>query len=80
VRVSIEDVVNLICSFIGFGEIIVRSNSGKGAIERPNFCANWQCREALKRVAAGEPLREIALSYAVDHGTISRLARHAAEL
>ena len=38
-------------------------------------------REALKRVAAGEPLREIALSYAVDHSTISRLkARHAAEM
>jgi hypothetical protein len=32
----------------------------------------------LKRVAAGEQLREIALSYAVDHPTISRLeARHA---
>jgi hypothetical protein len=32
----------------------------------------------LKRAAAGEPLREIALSYAVD---ISRLkARHAAEI
>ena len=30
-------------------------------------------REALKRVAAGEPLHEIALSYAVDHATISRL-------
>jgi len=38
-------------------------------------------REALKRVAAGEPLREIALSYAVGHSTISRLkARHAAEM
>ncbi len=36
---------------------------------------------ALKRVAAGEPLREVALSYAVDHSTISRLkARHAAEM
>jgi hypothetical protein len=35
----------------------------------------------LKRVAAGEPLREIALSYAVDHSTISRLkARHAVEM
>jgi DNA invertase Pin-like site-specific DNA recombinase len=34
-------------------------------------------REALRRVAEGEPLREIALSYAVDHSTISRLkARH----
>jgi hypothetical protein len=30
-------------------------------------------REALKRVAAGEPLREVALSYNVDHSTISRL-------
>jgi len=39
-----------------------------------------QAREALKRVAAGEPLREIALSYNVDHSTISRLkARYAAE-
>jgi hypothetical protein len=35
-------------------------------------------REALKRVAAGEPLREIALSYNVDHSTISRLAQGAA--
>jgi hypothetical protein len=32
-------------------------------------------------VAAGEPLREIALSYAADHSTIWRLkTRHAAEL
>jgi DNA invertase Pin-like site-specific DNA recombinase len=38
-----------------------------------------QAREALKRVAKGEPLREIALSYDVDHSTISRLkARHVA--
>jgi DNA invertase Pin-like site-specific DNA recombinase len=38
-----------------------------------------QAREALKRVAEGEPLREIALSYDVDHSTISRLkARHVA--
>jgi hypothetical protein len=37
--------------------------------------------KALKRVAAGESLREIALSYAVDHSTISRLkARPAAEV
>jgi hypothetical protein len=40
-----------------------------------------QAREALKRVAAGEPLREIALSYDVDHSTISRLkARYVAEV
>jgi hypothetical protein len=39
-----------------------------------------QAREALKRVAAGETLREIALSYNVDHSTIHRLgARNAAE-
>jgi hypothetical protein len=34
-----------------------------------------QAREALKRVAAGEPLREIALSYAVDHSTMPRRRR-----
>ena len=35
----------------------------------------------LKRVATGEPLREIALSYNVDHSTIFRLkARYAAEV
>jgi hypothetical protein len=35
---------------------------------------SWhQAREALKLVAAGEPLREIALSCAVDRLTISRL-------
>jgi DNA invertase Pin-like site-specific DNA recombinase len=38
-----------------------------------------QAGEALKRAAEGESLREIALSYAVDHSTISRLkARHVA--
>ena len=40
-----------------------------------------QAREALKRVKAGETLREIALSYNVDHSTIHRLkARYAAEV
>jgi DNA invertase Pin-like site-specific DNA recombinase len=40
-----------------------------------------QVREALKRVPAGEPMRQIALSYNVDHSTISGLkARYAAEL
>ena len=39
-----------------------------------------QTREALKRAEAGETLREIALSYNVDHSTISRLkTRYAAE-
>jgi hypothetical protein len=40
-----------------------------------------QAREALKRVASGETLREIALSCNVDHATIGRLkARYAAEV
>jgi len=39
-----------------------------------------QAREALKRVGESEPLREISLSYNVDHWTISRLKiRYAAE-
>jgi len=45
---------------------------------RPKL-TKYQAREALKRVATGETLREIALSYNVDHSTISRLrVRHAA--
>jgi energy-coupling factor transporter ATP-binding protein EcfA2 len=48
---------------------------------RPRKLTPHQAREALKRVDAGEPLREIALSFNVDHSTISRLkARHAAEV
>ena len=40
-----------------------------------------QAREALKREAAGEPPREIALSYNVDHSTIHRIkARYAAKV
>ena len=40
-----------------------------------------QAREALKSVAAGEPLREVALSYNLDHSTISRLkTRYAVEV
>jgi hypothetical protein len=34
-----------------------------------------QAREVLRRATAGEPLREIALGYAVDRSTISRLMR-----
>ena len=46
---------------------------------RPRKLTPHQAREALRRVNAGEPLREIALSFNVDHSTISRLkARHAA--
>jgi len=39
----------------------------------PTAGGKHQAREALKRVAAGEPLREVALSYNVDHSTICRL-------
>jgi hypothetical protein len=49
---------------------------GKGFGRSPMLKKHY-APEALKRVAAGQPLREIALSYAVDHSTISRLkARH----
>ena len=37
---------------------------------RKSKLTKHQAREALKRVAAGETLREIALSYNVDHSTI----------
>jgi DNA invertase Pin-like site-specific DNA recombinase len=37
--------------------------------------------QALKRLAACEPLRGVALSYNVDHSTISRFkSRHAAKI
>jgi DNA invertase Pin-like site-specific DNA recombinase len=50
---------------------------GVGFGRKPKL-TKQQAREALRRVAAGEPLREIALSFNVDHSTISRLkARHA---
>ena len=68
--------------------ILQRTNEGRARamsegirFGRKPKLTKLQAREALKRVAAGEPLREIALSYAVDHSTISRLkARHAAEM
>jgi DNA invertase Pin-like site-specific DNA recombinase len=68
--------------------IAVRTNEGRKRARangvlfgRPRKLTSHQIREALKRVAVGEPLREIALSYAVDHSTISRLnARYAAEV
>ena len=46
---------------------------------RPKL-TKYQAREALKRVAVGETLREIALFYNINHSTISRLkARYAGE-
>ena len=68
--------------------ILQRTNEGRARAmaegtrfgRRPKLTKH-QAREALKRVAAGEPLREIALSYNVEHSTIHRLkARCAAEV
>jgi DNA invertase Pin-like site-specific DNA recombinase len=48
---------------------------------RPRKLTPHQTREAIKRVTTGEPLREIALSFNVDHSTISRLkTRQTAEV
>jgi DNA invertase Pin-like site-specific DNA recombinase len=68
--------------------ILQRTNEGRARalaegtrFGRKPKLTRHQAREALNRVAAGEPLREIALSYAVDHSTIGRLkARHTAEV
>jgi hypothetical protein len=64
--------------------ILQRTNEGRARamaegrqFGRKPKLTKHQAREALKRVAAGEPLREIALSFN-DHSTISPLkARHA---
>ncbi|RPI41856.1 MAG: hypothetical protein EHM59_19210 [Betaproteobacteria bacterium] len=42
------------------------------ATRRPKLTSH-QRREALERRASGEPLVDIARSYAVSHSTISRL-------
>jgi DNA invertase Pin-like site-specific DNA recombinase len=69
-------------------QILQRTNEGRvrALAEGVRFgrkpkLTKHQAREALKRMAAGETLREIALSYDVDHSTISRLkARYVAEV
>jgi len=67
--------------------IFQRTNEGRARAmaegtrfgRRPEL-SKHQAREALKRVAVGGTLREIALSYNIDHSTISRLkARYAGE-
>jgi IS30 family transposase len=45
---------------------------------RPKLTAH-QRREAIARREAGEPIVEIARSYAVAHSTISRLKEHPLE-
>jgi DNA invertase Pin-like site-specific DNA recombinase len=68
--------------------ILQRTNEGRvramaegTRFDRTPKLTKHQAREALKRAAAGETLREIAMSYNVDHSTIHRLkARYAAEV
>jgi DNA invertase Pin-like site-specific DNA recombinase len=68
--------------------IVVRTSAGRRRAQalgvlfgRPRKLSPQRAREALKRVVAGKTLREIALSCAVDHSTISRLKmRQAAEV
>jgi DNA invertase Pin-like site-specific DNA recombinase len=68
--------------------ILQRTNEGRARamaegtrFGRKPKLSKHQAREAVERVAAGERRRTTALSYAVDHSTISRLkALHAAEL
>ena len=66
-----------------FERELIRARTGEGrkrAVERgvkmgrkPKMTAH-QVKEALRRVDAGERLREIARSYNVSHSTISRLS------
>ena len=60
--------------------ISASGNEKSAKVGRKPKLTKHQAREARKRVTAGEPLREIALSYAVDHSTISRLKTRAAGL
>lgn len=62
--------------------VVARTSEGRKRAQahsmlfgRPRKLAPHQAREALKRIEASQPLRESALTYAVDHSTISRLAR-----
>ena len=68
-----------------FERDLIRARTGEGrkrAIERgvkmgrPPKLTPHQKKEALRRVAAGEPTREIALTYNVHNSTISRLDKN----
>ena len=62
-------------------EVRARAMADGTRFGRKPKLSKHQAREVLKRVAAGEPMRQIALSYNVDHSTITRLkARYAAEV
>lgn len=65
-----------------FERDLIRARAGEGRkraiargvkMGRPSKLTPHQKKEALRRVAAGEPIREVALSYNVHNSTISRL-------
>jgi hypothetical protein len=63
-----------------WGEIGARQRAFARPIRRQSFFGRGRAAKSF-RAPAGEPLREIALSYDVDHSTISRLkARYVAEV
>lgn len=66
-----------------FERELIRARTGEGRkrakargvkLGRKPKLTPHQRREALERRATGEPVRDIARSYAVSHSTISRLA------
>jgi DNA invertase Pin-like site-specific DNA recombinase len=66
-----------------FERELIRARTGEGRerakargvkMGRKPKLTDHQQREAIKRRDKGEPMREIARSYAVSHSTISRLA------
>jgi DNA invertase Pin-like site-specific DNA recombinase len=65
-----------------FERELIRARTGEGRerakargvrMGRPPKLTSHQVKEALKRRAGGEPIREIARTYNVSHSTISRL-------
>jgi DNA invertase Pin-like site-specific DNA recombinase len=65
-----------------FERDLIRTRTGEGRVRavargvkmgRPPKLTPHQKKEALRRLAANEPTRDIALSYSVHHSTISRL-------
>jgi DNA invertase Pin-like site-specific DNA recombinase len=62
----------LICARTGEGRERAKARGVK--MGRPPKLTPHQIKEALRRRDEGEPMRDIARSYAVSHSTISRLA------
>jgi DNA invertase Pin-like site-specific DNA recombinase len=64
----------LICARTGEGRERAKARGVK--MGRKPKLTDHQRHEAIKRRDKGEPVREIARSYAVSHSTISRLQSH----